>query len=112
MLAKKPLHLFLFLDYFAPSHSKPQLQCTAPLWHFFGLTCMHSVNSSLLHAGLSDALLLLYLKIDGSDSPSRLMGVAHCSLSFLAQAALTQPDKPLVLRREGPAELCFQEPKN
>ena len=73
---------------------------------------MHSVSSSLLHAGLSGVLLLLYLKINGSDSPPRLMGVAHCSQSFLARAAPMQPDRPPVLRMEGPAEFCFQELKN
>ena len=106
------MHLFLFPHCLASSHLKPQLQCTALIRHFFGITRMHSVSSSLLHAGLSDVLLLLYLKINGSDSPLRLMGVAHCSQSFLARAAPMQPDKPPVLRMEGPAEFCFQELKN
>lgn len=112
MLEKKPLHLFLFPDCLAQSHSKPQLQHTALIRHFFGITHMHSVSSSLLHAGLSDVLLLLYCKINGSNSPLRLTGIAHCSHSFLARAAPMQPDKPPVLCREGPAKICFQEPKN
>jgi len=41
-----------------------------------------------------------------------LRGVAHCSRSFLARAALMQPDKPPLLHKEGPEEFCFQEPKN
>lgn len=73
---------------------------------------MQPVSSSLPHTGLSDVLLLLYFKINGSKSPPRLMGVAHCSQSFFTQAALMQPDKLPVLHRKGAVEFCFQEPKN
>lgn len=76
---KKPLHVFLSLDCLAPSHSKLQLQHIPLIWHFFGITHTQSVSSPLPHTGLSDVLLLLYLKIKRSDSPPRLMGVAHCS---------------------------------
>lgn len=70
---------------------------------------MPVVSSSLPHSGLTDMLLLLYINNNRSNSPPRLMGIAHCPQSLLAPV---QPDKPPALCRRGSAGFCSQELKN
>lgn len=65
------------------------------------------LSLSLPHTDLSDVLLCL--KINGIDSPLRVMGVARRSQAFLAQAAPLQPDKPPVLRRRDQLSFAFRK---
>lgn len=69
------------------------------------------VSSALPRSGLTDMLLLLYIS-NRSNSPPRLMAIAHCSQSLLARASPVQPDEAPALCRRGPAELWSQELKN
>lgn len=82
------------------------------MWHFFGIIHVPLVSSSLPHSGLTDMLLLLYLNNNRSNSPPRLMGIAHCSQSFLALTPTNAAKQATCPLQGGPAEFWSQELKN